>query len=127
MGLFDIFTARRSIRKYTNETVSDEALDLILKAGLMAPSGKGLAPWSFIVIRDKETLHALVGCRKGGAKMFETADCAIAVLGNTDVADTWIEDCSAALSYMHLMASSLGLGSVWLQTRLRPSDTEKTS
>ena len=37
----------------------------------------------------------------------------------------WIEDCSIAMSNMHLAASTLGIGSCWIQGRLRmtPNDT----
>ena len=124
MELMEFMANRRSVRLYTDEPVSEEAVDQILKAGMLGPSGKGIAPWSFIVIRDKEMLKKLHGCRKGGAKLFDTADCAIAVLGNTDLSDTCVEDCSVSLAMMHLMASSLGIGSCWLQNRLRPSDEE---
>lgn len=34
----------------------------------------------------------------------------------------WIEDCSVAMANMHLMASSLGIGSCWVQGRLRNAD-----
>ncbi len=123
MNLLDVMAKRRSIRKYTADPVSEEDIDLILKAGMLAPSGKGRMPWSFIVIRDKETLKALRDCRQGGAALLDTADCAIAVLGDTVHADTYIEDCSVALGQMHLMASFIGLGSCWLQIRLRESNT----
>ena len=127
MELLTLMEQRRSVRLFTSDPISDEAISLILKAGMLGPSGKGKAPYSFIVVKDPEMLQKLVGCRQGGAKMLETATCAIAVLGNTTLSDTCVEDCSVSLSYMHLMASSLGLGSVWLQNRLRPSNEEGTS
>ena len=51
------------------------------------------------------------------------ADCpaAIAVFGNSEAADTWVEDCSIALSYMQLMATEIGVGSCWCQLHLRSS------
>ncbi len=36
--------------------------------------------------------------------------------------DVWIEDCSVAMSNMHLAAHSLGLGSCWVQGRLRKAN-----
>lgn len=124
MELITLMEQRRSVRLFTPEPISDEDLDLILKAGMLGPSGKGTAPYSFIVVKDPEMIGKLVSCRKGGAKMLETATCAIAVLGDTTLSDTCVEDCSVSISYMHLMASSLGIGSVWLQNRLRPSNEE---
>ena len=50
------------------------------------------------------------------------ADKAIVVVADALVADTWIEDSSIALTYMHLMATELGLGSCWVQIHLRFKD-----
>ena len=45
--------------------------------------------------------------------------------GNTQKADTWIEDSSIALSYMNLMAASLEIGSCWCQIHLRTTAAGK--
>lgn len=127
MELLTLMEQRRSIRLFTSDPISDENLDLILKAGMLGPSAKGRAPYSFIVVKDPEMIKKLISCRQGGAKMLETATCAIAILGDTTLSDTCVEDCSVCITYMHLMASSLGVGSVWLQNRLRPSDEEGTT
>ena len=58
-------------------------------------------------------------CRVGAAKMLAGADCAIVVVGDEQKGDVWIEDCAVAMANMHLMADSLGLGSCWIQGRLR--------
>ena len=39
MEILDIFANRRSVRKYAQGPLEDEALDKIFKAGLLAPSG----------------------------------------------------------------------------------------
>lgn len=119
MGLLEIMLKRRSIRKYTSEAITEENLKLIIQAGLLSASGKGKRPWRFVVVKDKELLNKLSESRIGAAKMLENADCAIVVLGDETASDTWIEDCSIALSNMHLMADSLGVGSCWIQGRLR--------
>jgi nitroreductase len=126
-SLMQTMSARRSVRQYNGRPVSDDALDAILRAGMLAPTGKGIRPYDFIVIKDAATLKKLIGCRAGGAKMLETAGAAIAVLGDENRSDTWIEDCAVSMGYMHLMASELGLGSCWLQIRLRPSNTAERS
>ena len=59
--------------------------------------------------------------------MLDGADCAVVVLGDSDKTDVWTEDCSVAMAHMHLMADSLGLGSCWIQGRLREtSDGQST-
>ncbi|MDP9859434.1 nitroreductase [Olsenella profusa DSM 13989] len=127
MSLMDTFLARRSVRQFTGEPVSDDEIRQIVEAGMLAPTGKGIRPWHFITIQDPDHIHGLIGCRRGGPAMLETATAAIAVLGDTTKSDTCIEDSSVALENMHLMAFSLGLGSCWLQVRLRPSEKEGVS
>jgi len=119
MELYDVMKKRRSIRKYTGEEVSAEALEMILKAGLMAPSSRGFRPWEFITVRDKEVLEKLSHTKASGSAMLKGADCAVIVLSDTGRSDVWIEDASIAMTYMHLMAADLGVGSCWIQCRLR--------
>jgi len=127
MNLKELMLTRRSIRKYTAEPVSGEMLEDIVKAAMLGANGKNLKPWSFIIVQDPETIAKLAFCRAGKAPMLATAKAAIVVVGDESVSDTCIEDCAAALTNMHLYAHSLGLGSCWLQCRLRPSDTEGIS
>lgn len=54
MELRDAIYKRQSIRKYTEQDVSQEDLEKILDAGRVAPSGKNCQNWHFVVIRDKE-------------------------------------------------------------------------
>nr|WP_314381821.1 nitroreductase family protein [uncultured Campylobacter sp.] len=119
MEILDIFANRRSVRKYAQGPLEDEALDKILKAGLLAPSGHARRPWEFILVRDKQMLEQLSGCRSSGANMLKQAAAAIVVIADEQKQDVWIEDCSVALGYMHLAASALNLGSCWVQVRLR--------
>ena len=119
MEILEIFANRRSVRKYAQGSLEDEALDKILKAGLLAPSGHARRPWEFILVRDKQMLERLSGCRSSGANMLKQAAAAIVVIADEQKQDVWIEDCSVALGYMHLAASALNLGSCWVQVRLR--------
>lgn len=119
MNLLDMMCHRHSIRQYTDERISDEALEKILQAGLLSASGKNRRPWEFIVVRDKVTLVKMADARAAGAQMLQGADSAIVVIGDSEKADTWIEDCSITMANMHLMADSLGVGSCWIQGRLR--------
>ena len=66
-------------------------------------------------------------CRVAGSKMLASADCAIVVLGDEEKSDVWVEDCSVAMANMHLMADSLGVGSCWIQGRLREAPEGRTT
>lgn len=121
MELIEMIRNRRSIRKYTGDKIPEEKLQMILEAGLLAPSGRNIRPSRFIVVRDKDTLEKMSKCRPAGPQMLKDADAAIVVLSDTVAQDVWVEDASIAMTLMHLMADSLGVGSCWIQGRLRPS------
>ena len=127
MDLLEVMRKRRSIRNYTDEPVKEADLQKIIQAALLSESGKAKRPWEFIVVRNKEVLECLSLCREGGVKMLKEAQCAIVVVGDADMQDVCVEDCSVAMAHMHLMASSLGVGSCWIQGRLRKSEEGTTT
>ena len=110
---------RVSVRRYADRPVDDEQVSALLHAAMSAPSGVNRQPWEFIVVQTRDALKKLSECRDGSAKMLEHADCAIVVIADELEQDVWTEDCSIAMAYMHLMADSLGIGSCWIQGRLR--------
>lgn len=110
---------RRSVREYDGTAIQKDILDLVLEAGLTAPSGRNLKPVEFLVVEDEDTLRYLSQCRKAGSQLIENAGAAILVAGDENTSDTWVEDAAIAMAYMHLAADSLGLGSCWVQIRDR--------
>ena len=122
MELIDAMFKRRSSRKFTEEPVTKEELDRILQAALLAPTSMNRKPCNFMVVERRETLEELSRAKNHGAELVAGADKAIVVLAHTMIADTWCEDSSIALTYMHLMATDLGLGSCWVQIHLRDKD-----
>lgn len=118
---------RRSIRKYSGEKIPEEKLQMIVNAGLLSPTSRNRKPWEFIIVENTETLAELSKARTHGAAMLEQAAAAIVVLGNSEISDVWTEDCSIAMSNMHLMADCLGVGSCWIQGRLREAADGRTT
>ena len=57
--VMDVIYKRRSVRKFTDEPVSEEDIKYILEAGRWAPSGENSQGWRFIVIKDKEIIQKL--------------------------------------------------------------------
>jgi hypothetical protein len=49
-----------SEKVYTTAPVTDEQLDLILKCGIKAPSGRNIQPWKFTVIKDQATMKEII-------------------------------------------------------------------
>ncbi len=119
MNMLNTLLARRSVRQYTAEPIPEETLNAILHAGLAAPSSKNRRPWAFVLVTQRETLDALSACRASGAAMLKQAAAAIVVCGDQENVDVWVEDCACAMANMHLMASASGIGSCWIQGRLR--------
>ena len=123
MELMDTILKRRSIRKYTGEDIPEETLRQILQAGLLAPTSRNLKPWDFYVVKDKATLRKLSAAKNAGGGMLAQCSAAIAVFGDSEKADTWVEDCSIAMSFMMLMAEEQGVGSCWVQLHFRTDET----
>lgn len=119
MTFFELARRRRSVRLYSESPVREEDLDRILKAGLLAPSSRNIRPVELIAVRDRDTLEALSRCKTAGSAMLAGASCAVVVLGDTLRSDVWIEDASIVMTYMQLQAVDLGIGSCWVQCRLR--------
>jgi len=127
MDLLEIMKNRRSIREYTGDKIPSDKLNLILQAGLLAPSSKNIRPAEFIVIEDKKTLEKLSKSKQTGSEMLSKASCVVVVIGDAQKADAWIEDCSLTMGYMLLMAENLGIAACWVQQRLRKTSTGKES
>jgi nitroreductase len=54
MSLFDAIHSQRAVRHFSDQPVSDEAVETILNAAICAPNGGNRQLWRFIVIRDAE-------------------------------------------------------------------------
>jgi nitroreductase len=112
--LMDLMYARRSIREFTDESVTDEQVETMLKAAMAAPSAQDLQPWHFVVVRKRKTLDRLAQVHKY-AYMLEKAPLAVVVCGDEEVSEKhWVEDTCVATQNLLLAATALGLGGVWI-------------
>ena len=116
---------RTSIRQYTDQPISADTIETLLRAGMAAPTAVNKQPWHFVAVTDKDKLAQLATANPN-AGMTAKAPLAIIVCG--DMQKTlegqgrafWIQDCSAATENILLAAHALGLGGVW--TGLYPND-----
>lgn len=115
----DLIKSRRSMRKFTDEELTQEQVELLLRAALMSPTSKRSNGWQFIVVDDKDTLAKLSRCKEAGAAFLADAPLAIVVVADPMVSDVWIEDASVSSIMIQLQAEDLGLGSCWIQVRER--------
>ncbi len=110
-----IFT-RRSVRSYNGEPVAAEHIDMLLRAGMQAPSAHNQQAWEFVVITDKEKLNLLASSAVN-SKMITSCALCLAVLGNTNLMkmpERWQQDMGACTQNILLQACELGLGAVWI-------------
>ncbi|MDR1119947.1 MAG: nitroreductase family protein [Dysgonamonadaceae bacterium] len=117
----ELIKRRRSIRKFTDEMLRPKEVESLMKAALMSPASKSSNPWQFVLVEDKSKLSQLSEAKAHGAKLIADCTLAIVVLGDSTTSDVWIEDTSIASTVIQLQAEDLGLGSCWVQIRLRQS------
>jgi nitroreductase len=116
--IIDSILARKSVRQFTKQPVSEEQLETLVRAGMAAPSAVNRQPWMFFAVNDRSLLDDL-GNRLPYAKMLLQAHAAIVVCGNLEKAlnewqqEFWVQDCCAATQNILLAAEAIGLGSVW--------------
>lgn len=121
MDAIEAIMTRRSVRYYTDQPISDEVLETILRAGMAGPSCTNARDWSFLVTRDPAVLNRMADGNGGPAGPLRRAQLGILVLGDLERAfkpapDYWIIDGAIAAQNMILAAHALGVGSVWLGT-----------
>lgn len=107
------------MRKFTDEPVSAEDTRMLLRAGLMAPSSKGMHSYEFVTVDDRGKIEALARCKAQGSDFLAGAPMAIVVAAEPALSDVWVEDASVAASFVMLQAEDLGLGACWIQVRER--------
>jgi nitroreductase len=122
-----LIKGRRSIRKFTEREVESEKIDMLLEAALRSPSSRGFNPWHFIAVTNPNLLEKLSKAKQHGSSFLRNAPLGIVVCGDPDRSDVWVEDCSIASIFIHLAATSLELGSCWIQIRERMHDTTMTA
>jgi nitroreductase len=59
MDLFEALNTTRSVRRFTDASVTDDEIMTCVRAAVQAPSGGNIQPWQFIVVTDAETKRAL--------------------------------------------------------------------
>jgi nitroreductase len=114
--VIDAILRRRSIRQYRGVPVNKSDIQLLLKAGMYAPSARNQQPWHFVVIDQRKLLNSIMDVHPY-ASMLSGAELAILVCGDENLELSkgyWPVDCAAATQNILLAAHAVGLGGVWL-------------
>lgn len=128
---------RRSIRRYKPEQIEQEDLTWILRAATYAPSGSNSQSWLFTAIQDQNALQALAklvrerirtwdlppDAYRGKIKTVQRAqrddysffyNAPTLIIASNIKYTNAMADCALALGNICIAATSLGLGSCWI-------------
>lgn len=111
MEVFDAIVARASVRSYTERPVPDEQLEKLVDAGRRAPTARGVEPWEFVVITEKETLEELGRTADHGPFITGASACIAVYCAPTKY---YLEDGCAATENILIAASAEGIGGCWV-------------
>ncbi len=112
-SLLDLIRRRRTVRRFTEERVSDAQLDALVELAMCAPTRLNRQPWHFVIIRDKALQQGLAELLRIHPYI-EQASALIAVCGVPGASSTWLMDVSAATENLLLAATAMGLGAAWI-------------
>lgn len=120
--------SRRSIRKYKPEQISREELDIVLQAGISAPTGKNRQSPILIAVQNKEVRDLLsrMNAQVLGADVdpFYGAPTVVVVLAEANSPHA-VQDGSLVLGNMMNAAKAIGLGSCWINRAREVFDSEE--
>lgn len=119
MDIFECLIARQSVRSFdAARPVEAEKLELMIRAGMNAPSAMGQHAWRMLSITNAELLSNIADFGKWW-KMLKACPLAIVMMTNTDQLDGLPEEYqvisnAAAAENILLSAHAQGLGGVHL-------------
>lgn len=116
----DAIFSRRSIRKFTDEPLTDAQIEQLLRAGMAAACAKNSQNRLFFVSKGQGSLPSLLRVHPN-AFALQTATAVITVCADlhrsaqVDPLNAWwIQDCAASLQNILVEAASMGLGGLWI-------------
>ncbi|PKQ15061.1 MAG: nitroreductase family protein [Actinobacteria bacterium HGW-Actinobacteria-7] len=116
MDALEALMSRRSIRNYSDQPVTEDQLETVLRAAMAAPSAGNQQSWRFIVVTDEAQRETLSQATPYSG-MISRAPVALVICGDTRAEKHpgyWVQDCSAAIENLLVAAHAIGLGAVWI-------------
>lgn len=123
MTTYDIILKRRTIRRFRQSSLDENALEKMVNAARLAPTGANLQPCEFIIVTEKGIMNRLFKALKWAGYIAPTGNppedkrpmAYIVVLVNTERRKTAGEiDAAAAIMNIIYTALEMGIGSCWL-------------
>jgi nitroreductase len=137
MNFDELLNNRRSIRKYSDQKISIDTVQEMIKAATLAPSAGNGQPWRFIIVNDRATMKRISDESKKNIlarinanpddyarryqkllgnedfNVFYNAPCLVLILGEANRKNIQI-DSTLAASYLMMAAANNGLGTCWV-------------
>lgn len=111
--VLDVVRSRRTVRRFTDEPVTDEDVEALLEGAMYAPSRLDRRPWHLLVLRNKVLQRDIASLLRVHPYV-EQAGVLVLVCARPSLSPTWLMDVSAATENMLLVAVERGLGAAWL-------------
>lgn len=116
MDNYELLLSRRSIRQFTEEIPSKEAVVKCIKAAMYAPSARNQQPWQFMIIDDRKVMDLLSEVSEN-LRLIKKLPLIVGVFADSTFDKTpnsWVLDCAAATQNFLLAAHTQDLGTVWM-------------
>ncbi len=132
MSVFEAISTRRSVRNFTDEIISCETMDELIRFGTMAASARNKQPWAFLVMQGKEEIlkhdepakakrletlpintpyHRLLS--NPDYRVFQNSSNLLLIYGNAK-SPFYVNDCTLAAANIMLAAHGIGVGTCWI-------------
>jgi nitroreductase len=122
MEFFDVLKNRHSVRRFSNQRIEPEKINIILQSANSAPSAGNLQAYKIFIVNNSEKLKAIA---ISSANQLFIKDsplvlifCAYPEYSSRKYGDRGllysIEDATISCSYAQLTAIAIGLSSVWV-------------
>ena len=122
--------SRRSIRRFADQEIPRQTLNMLVRCGYSAPSGHNMQSWRFTVLTRQADIARLKQAAGEAAKAnqvimygFENPKAMILVSNDSRNPDG-CQDASCAAENIMLAAHSYGIGSVWLNMLMKLRNAE---
>ena len=120
MELKKILELRRSTRKFTDRTVSDQTVDRILQAAFSAPSARNSRSTRIMVVDNRPTIARMAEMRDYGSGFMKNAPLAFVIAGEPAASGLWRENGAIMATILQLACVDEGLASCWVHVDGRP-------
>lgn len=147
MRFDELLEKRRSIRKFLDRNVRIETIYQLINDSILAPSAGNEQPWKFIIVNNHQMIDRISNdCKKSMLEriaanpnhyaekyermlqkevfhIFYNAPAVVYILGNASLKNL-IADCTLAAGYFMLSATTIGLGTCWVNFGTAIEDEE---